>query len=53
MQWKLRSGGEGRYRQAKTLPSENKDMEYVIKLWEGDRCYQAPTCDKVNKRIMQ
>ena len=25
-------------------------MENVIKLQEGDRCYQASTCDKVNKK---
>lgn len=53
MRCELGSGGEGRPRQAKTLSRENKDMEYVIKLWEGDRCYQAPACDKVNKRVMQ
>lgn len=31
----------------------NKDVESVSKLWEGDRCYQASTYDKVNKRIIQ
>jgi hypothetical protein len=34
---------------AETWPSENEDIEYVIKLWEKDRCYQASTWYKVNK----
>lgn len=34
---------------AKTLLSENEDIDDVIKLWESDRCYQASTWYKVNK----
>lgn len=50
MRYELGGGVQGRSRQEKTLPSRNKDMENVIKLQEGDRCYQASTRDKVNKR---
>lgn len=50
MRYELGGGAQGRSRQEKTLPSRSKDMENVIKLQEGDRCYQASTCDKVNKK---
>lgn len=35
--------GTGGWRPAKSLPSQTKDMEYVMKWWEGGTRYQTGT----------